>query len=108
MRDLTYLEKFRADIGQIKNNGIDDEIKGYKISVCNRNFKVICSVDGDYEHVSVSHKSKTPSWQEMVAIKNLFFEDEEEVVQFHPPKSEYVNYHENCLHLWRRTDGTRY
>ena len=31
--------------------------------------------------------------------------DEEGLV--HPPKSEYVNIKDNCLHLWRRIDGRR-
>ena len=26
---------------------------------------------------------------------------EEAVVQIHPPRSEYVNFHETCLHLWK-------
>ncbi len=25
-------------------------------------------------------------------------------MQFHPKRSEYVNYHPGCLHLWRPTD----
>lgn len=25
----------------------------------------------------------------------------ETVIQFHPPKSEYINNHEFCLHLWK-------
>lgn len=32
-----------------------------------------------------------------------FFKDEEAVVQYHPPKSEYVNIHTYCLHLWKPT-----
>lgn len=27
-------------------------------------------------------------------------------VQFHPPKSEYVNLHTYCLHLWKKIGGT--
>jgi hypothetical protein len=44
---------------------------------------------------------RVPTWNEMCWIKNLFFEEEEAVVQFHPPKSEYVNNHPHVLHLWR-------
>lgn len=28
--------------------------------------------------------------------------EEECVVQFHPPRSEYVNRHPYCLHLWKK------
>ena len=66
---------------------------------------VIISNGGGWEHVSVSIKGRCPRWQEMCYIKDLFFDDEEEVVQFHPKKSEYVNVHNTCLHLWRPTDG---
>ena len=39
----------------------------------------------------------------MCFVKNLFWGEDETVVQFHPPKSEYVNNHPYCLHLWRNT-----
>ena len=31
--------------------------------------------------------------------------DEEGVMQLHPKKSRYVNFAENCLHLWRPIDA---
>ena len=39
----------------------------------------------------------------MCLIKDIFFKEDEAVVQIHPPKAEYVNNVENCLHLWRCT-----
>jgi hypothetical protein len=57
-----------------------------------------------WEHVSVSLKHRCPNWLEMVFVKALFFEDEETVVQFHPPRSQYVNCHPYVLHLWRPLD----
>lgn len=54
-----------------------------------------------WDHVSVSRIDKPPTWDEMCFVKSLFFEDSECVVQFHPPKSNYVNLHNNCLHLWK-------
>jgi len=59
-----------------------------------------------WQHVSVSYEyeKKTPSWSVMCKIKELFWEDEDCVVQFHPPKSVYVNCHPYCLHLWRCTE----
>lgn len=55
-----------------------------------------------WEHVSVSIKGKfPPNWQEMCWVKNMFWGEEETVLQFHPKKSEYKNVHQNCLHLWR-------
>jgi hypothetical protein len=54
-----------------------------------------------WEHVSVSLLTRCPTWEEMQHVKELFFQDEECVIQFHPPKSMYVNFHQYCLHLWR-------
>ena len=63
-----------------------------------------------WEHVSVTKvmmkKGKaylvTPTWEDMCVIKDLFWNKDECVVQFHPPQEEYVNNHPHCLHLWRR------
>lgn len=68
---------------------------------------VIASDGGGWEHVSVSFGpvKGIPSWQIMCAVKDLFWEPEQWVVQFHPAMSEYVNHHEGCLHLWRCIDG---
>lgn len=54
-----------------------------------------------WEHVSVSLAHRTPTWMEMAMVKELFWEDEEVVVQYHPARSQYVNYHPYTLHLFR-------
>jgi hypothetical protein len=41
----------------------------------------------------------------MCFIKDTFWDGEDCVMQLHPPRSEYVNNHPYCLHLWRPTDG---
>lgn len=56
-----------------------------------------------WDHVSVSTPERCPTWKEMCWIVSLFFEDEETVMQLHPPKSEWINDHPTCLHLWRPT-----
>ena len=73
------------------------------------NASVIWNIDGEWEHVSIRPYNKriTPSWEDMCRLKDMFFYDHEEVVQFHPPKNEYVNIMENCLHLWRPKNGQR-
>lgn len=58
-----------------------------------------------WEHVSVSLAHRCPTWGEMARVKELFWEDEECVVQFHVPKSEHVNLHPHCLHLWKPRNG---
>ena len=58
-------------------------------------------VDG-WEHVSVSRPDRVPTWEEMCLVKDVFWGEEEVVIQIHPKKSEYVNRHPYVLHLWRR------
>lgn len=62
---------------------------------------IVVSDGEDWDHVSVSLQKRCPSWDEMCFVKDLFFEPEEAVMQLHPPKSDYVNHHPFCLHLWR-------
>lgn len=65
---------------------------------------------GGWEHVSVSvgernkKQHRCPTWGEMCYIKNLFWDEEDCIIQFHPAKSEYVNVHEFVLYLWRPTN----
>lgn len=73
----------------------------------NRHILAIASNGGGWEHVSVSirqgNNCPTPTWDEMCYVKSLFWDDEDCVIEYHPPKSQYVN-NFNCLHLWRPTD----
>lgn len=66
----------------------------------------ICSFDF-WDHVSISPADikLTPSWDDMCLIKDIFFKEDEAVIQIHPPKAEYVNQMPNCLHLWRWNEG---
>lgn len=63
--------------------------------------RIVASDGSEWEHVSVSTDTRVPRWQEMCFVKDLFWYDDETVIQFHPARSEYVNCHPYCLHLWR-------
>jgi len=54
-----------------------------------------------WEHVSATLPNRCPNWAEMSYLKEAFWDDHETVMQLHPPKSTYVNYHPYCLHLWK-------
>lgn len=84
---------------------------GYYINPDGDNTAWIIAADGEssgWEHVSVHLKTpdgdRTPDWELMCKIKDMFWDDEDCVIQFHPPKSEYVNKHKHCLHLWRKAN----
>ena len=66
---------------------------------------VVGENEDGWEHVSIElYARRLPTWEEMCFIKDLFWDDEEEVVQIHPKKSHYVNLTE-ALHLWRPHNG---
>lgn len=66
---------------------------------------VVGANEEGWEHVSVElYARRLPTYQEMQLIKEIFWDDEEEVVQIHPKKSQYVNMTE-ALHLWRPVNG---
>jgi len=54
-----------------------------------------------WEHVSASLKKRCPTWAEMSFVKDLFWRDDEVIVQYHPAKEHYISNHGYCLHLWK-------
>lgn len=96
-------------IEDIKNNGYVKIIKEGKDGLggtfydkksrCNLNF--IMSWGAGFEHCSVSMPTRCPSWEQMCAIKDAFWNDDEVCMQLHPAKKDYVNNHPYCLHIWK-------
>jgi ribosomal protein L37E len=72
----------------------------------------ICVSDNDrydrdderWRHLSISHRSRIPNYEEVKAARYCFFPAEAEVVQVFPPEAEFVNCHPFCLHLWWSKD----
>jgi len=95
--------KYRIRTGRI---GSDDSIGNagaFEIKLKHGQTVFVIASDGmGWEHVSVSRRDRCPTWDEMCQVKAMFLGDEDCVVQFHPPKREYVNFHPYCLHLWRQ------
>lgn len=60
-----------------------------------------------WEHVSVKAKNKgakdwrCPTWAEMCFIKDLFWEENETVIQYHVSGDDLINVHPAVLHLWK-------
>lgn len=65
------------------------------------NLRCIASDGLGWEHVSVSHPYRCPTWDEMCHVKDVFWDAEDCVVQYHPPRSDYEDFHPFVLHLWR-------
>lgn len=100
MKNLNYLDNFRVSF----MGDLGDEFNGaFKIKIRGEEYFVIASNGMKWEHVSISpvKAHKIPSWNTMCELKDLFFNENEVVMQLHPAKAEYVNNHNNCLHLWK-------
>jgi len=82
----------------------------FRFTLDTLSLRCIASDGMGWQHVSVSIEGerKPPPWGIMAKVKDLFWEPEDVVVQFHPKKSEYVNNHSGCLHLWRCIDGREF
>lgn len=82
----------------------DDGAAGF-ITLSGWTGSIIVSTGAGWEHVSVSPDKMRiiPSWDDMCKLKEMFFNEDEAVIQIHPPKADYANNMPNCLHLWRCT-----
>ena len=72
---------------------------------------VLCSTekhaDGrEWLHISLSKIASVPTYEDLNLCRRLFLGEDKYAVQIWPPRKEYVNVHENCLHLWALADGT--
>ena len=100
-----FAERGRIIGGQMGSDASDGN-NGYFMLPCQTTKSVLNCIVSDgmgWEHVSVSveGQKRTPTWTEMCFIKDIFWSEEEVVIQFHPAKSEYVNCHPFVLHLWK-------
>lgn len=105
MRDLSQIDKRVMWIRNcpLSRNGMRGAIMDLPTGV--RCSLVVGDDEEGWEHVSIVLSARRlPTWEEMCLIKDIFWDEEEMVVQIHPKKSEYVNLTE-ALHLWRPKDG---
>jgi hypothetical protein len=102
-------ERFRITRGQYGSDSSYGNNGAFRINRGRTIFYVIASDGMSWEHVSVhcssDGKERTPTWAEMCFIKELFWDEEDCAVQYHPAKSEYINQHKFTLHLWRPTNA---
>ena len=102
MSDPDFLNRYRVCTGQLGSD--DDGFKGFFcVRIKGARVKCMASDGEGWQHVSVSvdKSNQPPSWALMCAVKDLFWQPEDCVIQFHPPAAVYVNQHPGVLHLWR-------
>jgi hypothetical protein len=98
-------EEYRVKNGTYGSDSTYGNNGAFKINRGRTTFAIIASDGEGWEHVSVhcisEDKERTPTWSEMCFIKELFWDEDDCVIQYHPAKSEYINLHKFTLHLWR-------
>lgn len=71
--------------------------------ISKREMVVVVSSGEGWEHVSVSLKTRCPTWEEMEEIKRRFWAPEDTCMQLHVSETDHRNCHPYCLHIWRPT-----
>lgn len=111
--DFSTVNQYRVRSGPMGSDDGVGRCGAFQIPLKNRTHAVVVANDGEFvewEHVSVHVRYKnrkgkwimrTPTWEEMSRIKDLFWDDEETVMELHVPKSDHINIHKHCLHLWK-------
>ena len=54
-----------------------------------------------WDHVSVSRKSRMPTYDDMKWAKRMTFRMDSVAMELHVPEVDHINFHAYCLHLWR-------
>lgn len=102
----------RSELEQYRDREREALFPGRKFYFIPRNgviLDVIASSFIGWEHVSMvviksDWNTRQPTYDEMVFVKGLFWNEHEICIEVHPKKSEYVNIHSDCLHLWKSVD----
>lgn len=97
---MKEISEIRKDKRLLIASNAEDGISGF-ITIRGQNFVFVCSWGGGWDHVSVSHRNRCPSWNEMCEVKDMFFRKDECCVEYHPSEKDYVNVHPYCLHIWK-------
>lgn len=67
----------------------------------------VCVGDPEVEgshHLSISHRYRYPTWDEIYQARYDLLPDDVTFAIFLPRKSQYVNIHPNCFHLYEVKD----
>lgn len=59
----------------------------------------------EWLHISVSRRSRLPTYDDMTRIKRDFIGDDRKAISVLPEKKNHVNLHEFCLHLFYSADN---
>lgn len=67
---------------------------------CGGQILAIESIDAERHHVSLSHRKRLPTWNEVKIVREALCDPDKFYAMVLPPKQYYLNVHEYCFHLW--------
>jgi hypothetical protein len=103
MRNLDELNNFRRLDWELHNYGVVGNAHGgcFCVPYENVELMVIASDGGGWDHISISLKSRCPTWEEMEHVRRHFALPHEVWLQFGLPAKDHINLHPYCLHWFR-------
>ena len=91
----------RFDVSDLPAMGLEPGLRGWRKQAGDGLLTVLVgNARREGWHMSISHPDRYPGWDEISEARYRFVPDEVSMVMHLPPRSEYVNLHETCFHLW--------
>lgn len=97
-----WMEKHRVQLAQYNYERGDKQNGAFHIK--DLGLFVIISAGAGWEHVSVSRKSRMPTYTDMTWVAKSFWDPEDTLMQLSVPSKEHINLSNFCLHWWRPID----
>jgi hypothetical protein len=77
-----------------------ESAKAYRVGDCT----LMVGQENGLWHISIANQKRYPSWDELKFVRYRFCPDDITMVMILPPKSDYVDLHKWCFHLWEIKD----
>lgn len=111
IKDAAYFPTPQAIWKQLPTNRLGPDAQEYMGAWTFNGLLVMASVarydDGkEWLHVSCSRERRIPTYEELTRVKRDFIGDDKKAVMVLPEKSNHVNIHEYCLHLFYSAENS--
>lgn len=93
-----------------KNVEIPDFLKktDTKVYYSDTGCKILVSKESSKWHLSISHEDRQPTYEELKEARYKLCPDNIYMAQIFPPKSQFINIHKNCFHLYQIEGDKKY
>jgi hypothetical protein len=109
---MDKLKLVQSHIGDIHGifRLVETRLDGIRFIHLSMPLSVISSIENPSDnklwlHVSLAHKKRIPTHDEVVLVKNLFIGENNYAISVLPPRELHVNLNPYCLHLYHCLEG---